>query len=76
MGWVLKWKFIVVCVMRDVCVVVHHQKLPKGNIAHQFFVLREMLYKQRQSKYFMHLRIGVDIEHEQRYGQKALHLFW
>jgi len=62
MGWIFEWQLIVISIVRHISVVMHHQKLPKGNIANQFFMLGEMFHEQWQPKHLMHLCVGVDVE--------------
>ncbi len=73
MSWIFKWKSIIIRIMRNIGVIMHHQKFPEGNIANQFFVFSEVLHEQRQTQHLVQLRVGVDVKDEEGYSQNAFH---
>jgi len=68
MSAVLKRETMVLVVMRDICFVVHHQKIPERQVLHLLFVLTVMFDKQGQPQHLVKLRVGVYIKREK--GQR------
>jgi len=65
MGRVFERKLVVFGVVVRVCLVVHHQKLPKRNILHHLAVLLKVVDQYRHAQDFVQLCVRVDVQNKQ-----------